>query len=173
MSNFFCPILFLFYLIFSHTRPVPHLHFSDITECGTSFLISACKGISRERKKIYYSKVIGLTSSSHLLFYYCTSCLSCIRKDPWDPVLFLISRSLLCAHVFTTYAQLASRDKEFAVCFSIKVFFLFVSDGKPMLRHGDTGDWVGTFEGHKGAVWGVALNKTALLAASGEREINF
>lgn len=45
-------------------------------------------------------------------------------------------------------------------------------DGKPMIRSGETGDWIGTFDGHDGAVWSVDISKNGLCVLTGSADFS-
>lgn len=46
------------------------------------------------------------------------------------------------------------------------LFVNFTTDRMPMVRDGTTGDWIGTFAGHKGAVWSCRVDPSGSLAAT-------
>jgi len=45
-------------------------------------------------------------------------------------------------------------------------------DGKPHLRNGETGEWVGTFEGHKGEVWQSCFSADATRVATASSDFS-
>ncbi|XP_020097190.1 serine-threonine kinase receptor-associated protein-like [Ananas comosus] len=53
--------------------------------------------------------------------------------------------------------------------------FFFISaskDAEAMLRNGETGDWIGTLKGHKGAVWSCCFDSKALRAATASADFS-
>ncbi|KAI9250470.1 WD40-repeat-containing domain protein [Phascolomyces articulosus] len=63
-------------------------------------------------------------------------------------------------------------DLQFSTMTTDKKYYLISAckDGNPMLRDGQTGDWIGTFLGHKGAVWSARLSKEAHRAVTGSAD---
>ena len=111
-----------------------------------------CPGHSRPVPDISFSKVFGND------FYLMSGGLGMTWPSP-SP---LATYHLLCHHhdilhlsPFTIICHHPSHPHPHHLC---------AADKKPMLRRGDTGDWIGTFEGHKGAVWSARLNSDATRA---------
>ena len=64
-----------------------------------------------------------------------------------------------------TFSPVTDSDQQYYLISACK-------DNNPMLRDGATGDWIGTFIGHKGAVWQARLSSDAKLAVTGSADFS-
>jgi len=70
----------------------------------------------------------------------------------------------------------AIRDLRYSLPTEDGIFLISgTHDGEPMIRRADTGDWVGTFQGHKGACWSATLNYdgTKALTAAADNTMRY
>ena len=57
-------------------------------------------------------------------------------------------------------------ELQFLSCDDTTFLISACHDRMPMVRDGLSGDWIGTFSGHKGAVWSCRMDPKGVLAAT-------
>lgn len=72
------------------------------------------------------------------------------------------TRTIVCTGHSRPIPQIEFKDTERDGLFLISACL----DNRPMLRNGATGDWIGSFVGHNGAVWCARLNSNATRAVT-------
>lgn len=90
---------------FSHTRPVCHLDFSDITECGSSFLLSACKGTSRPQ----WGKLITQFGGRSVYFRIILLCVCHAFGKVLEIQFFFLFFSLTAVSLLNAHISIMSR----------------------------------------------------------------
>eukprot|EP00061_Rhincodon_typus_P016229 g44331.t1 len=113
-----------------------------------------CSGHTRPVVDLAFS---GITPYGYFLISAC-------KGEPAARVAAQRASRLQASALGPGLGQTRGSNYHVLTCSVIKI--TLVSNGKPMMRQGDTGDWIGTFLGHKGAVWGATLNKEANRAAT-------